>query len=113
METSAAQCDVSHDDSDVLSTEEEMLKTRNIFGTTSVSTSSTAVDAGYTEVELIYRRDGFNIRQQRQWQGPATISTLDAGVIASLLVAAFRGTCKVKCGRSKTGPSFSQISPVF
>ena len=57
MAISAAQCDVSSDTTDVLATEEAMPKTRNIFGTAHVSTSSTAVYADHTEVELVYCRD--------------------------------------------------------
>lgn len=47
--------------------------------------------ADYREIELVYCRHGFNIRQQRRGerQGPVTTTTLDADVVASLLDAAF------------------------
>ena len=46
--------------------------------------STDDADADYTEVELVYCRDGFNVRQQRrrERQGLTTTTTLDAGVIA-------------------------------
>ena len=63
-----------------------------------VSTADT--DPDYTDVELVYCRDGFNIMKQRRCQRQdltttTTTTTLDASVIASLLDAAFRGSCAV------------------
>ena len=56
-----------------------------------VSTADAVQD--YTEVELVYCRGCFNIRQQRrrELQDLTTATTLDAGVIASLLDETFRG----------------------
>ena len=62
--------------------------------------STADADPDYTDVELVYCRDGFSImQQQRRHQRQdltTTITTLDAGVIASLLDAAFRGSCAVE-----------------
>ena len=72
METHAAQCDVSHGDSEDLATEEKTADEENTLKTLNVHETADDVvsDADDTEVDFVCCRGWFNIRRNKIY--PAT-----------------------------------------